>query len=296
MPKTQHWQWYVEEFAPTEQHHHAIDETLLRGRSEFQQVAVMRSPSSARCWCSTATRRVRRLDETIYHESLVHPALAAAADRSEVLILGGGEGATLREVLRAPDVAPLHDGRHRRARRRPVEDAICPSGRTARSTIRARTSSSATRWRSCARYGDALRHDHLRPHRAAGGFAQQSALQRRRLFAHQVAAGRGRRVRAASEHCRAPQCRPALQDGAHAARALRARRLVLHARAGIRYRLGVPGLQRPRRSLRARSSAIEAYCARLRGESFFYDAETHRRIFSLPLYLRRMLAAGGETF
>jgi hypothetical protein len=42
--------------------------------------------------------------------------------------------------------------------------------------------------------------------------------------------------------------------------------------------------------------SIGAYCARLRGESFFYDAVTHRRLFSLPLYLRRMLAAGGDTF
>ena len=41
---------------------------------------------------------------------------------------------------------------------------------------------------------------------------------------------------------------------------------------------------------------IEPYCAKLQGENFFYDAQTHRRIFALPLYLRRALAAGGETF
>ncbi len=41
---------------------------------------------------------------------------------------------------------------------------------------------------------------------------------------------------------------------------------------------------------------IDAYCQALRGENFFYDAETHRRIFALPLYLRRELAKRGETF
>jgi len=41
---------------------------------------------------------------------------------------------------------------------------------------------------------------------------------------------------------------------------------------------------------------IDAYAAGLRGESFFYDAETHRRIFSLPLYLRRELAKDGDVF
>jgi spermidine synthase len=43
-------------------------------------------------------------------------------------------------------------------------------------------------------------------------------------------------------------------------------------------------------------AAIDAYCAQLRGENFFYDAETHRRIFALPLYLRRELAKNGDTF
>lgn len=39
-------------------------------------------------------------DEHIYHEMLVHPALLAAEALRRVLIVGGGEGATLREVLK----------------------------------------------------------------------------------------------------------------------------------------------------------------------------------------------------
>ncbi len=42
------------------------------------------------------------LDEHRYHESLVHPAMAG--DRTRVLVLGGGDGLALREVLRYPDV------------------------------------------------------------------------------------------------------------------------------------------------------------------------------------------------
>ena len=40
------------------------------------------------------------LDERIYHEMLVHPAMTLAASRSRVLILGGGDGLALREVLK----------------------------------------------------------------------------------------------------------------------------------------------------------------------------------------------------
>jgi len=43
-------------------------------------------------------------DEARYHESLVHPAMALARTRSRVLILGGGDGCALREVLKYPDV------------------------------------------------------------------------------------------------------------------------------------------------------------------------------------------------
>jgi spermidine synthase len=43
-------------------------------------------------------------DEFIYHEALVQPALIAHPDPRRVLVLGGGEGATLREVLRHPGV------------------------------------------------------------------------------------------------------------------------------------------------------------------------------------------------
>ncbi|HEV8020914.1 MAG TPA: hypothetical protein VGP41_06590, partial [Candidatus Lustribacter sp.] len=41
---------------------------------------------------------------------------------------------------------------------------------------------------------------------------------------------------------------------------------------------------------------IDAYVGQLRGENYFYDAQTHRRLFSLPLYLRRELAKAGDVF
>ena len=43
-------------------------------------------------------------------------------------------------------------------------------------------------------------------------------------------------------------------------------------------------------------AVIDAYVDGLRGENYFYDAETHARIFSLPLYLRRELAKDGDVF
>lgn len=46
----------------------------------------------------------RRKGEHAYHESLVHPAMFAHANALRVAIVGGGEGATLREVLKHKSV------------------------------------------------------------------------------------------------------------------------------------------------------------------------------------------------
>lgn len=47
-------------------------------------------------------------DERIYHELLVHPTLTMADLRDQVLILGGGDGLALREVLKYSDVRCVH--------------------------------------------------------------------------------------------------------------------------------------------------------------------------------------------
>ncbi len=46
-------------------------------------------------------------DEEKYHEPLVHPAMKLSADREKILILGGGDGLALREVLKYPDVKSI---------------------------------------------------------------------------------------------------------------------------------------------------------------------------------------------
>ena len=53
---------------------------------------------------STANQQFSSYDEERYHEPLVHPALALAGNRAEVLILGGGDGLAVREVLKYSQV------------------------------------------------------------------------------------------------------------------------------------------------------------------------------------------------
>jgi spermidine synthase len=46
-------------------------------------------------------------DEYRYHEALVHPAFAVSARRARVLVLGGGDGLAVREILRHPEVTEV---------------------------------------------------------------------------------------------------------------------------------------------------------------------------------------------
>jgi spermidine synthase len=60
----------------------------------------MDTGSYGRCLVLDGKMQSSEADEFIYHEALVHPALLTHPEPKRVFIVGGGEGATLREILR----------------------------------------------------------------------------------------------------------------------------------------------------------------------------------------------------
>lgn len=81
-----------------------VDTVLASGRTAFQSYLFFRSPSQGVCVVLDGDIQSCAADEAIYHEALVHPAMLAHPAPRRVLIMGGGEGATAREVLRHPTV------------------------------------------------------------------------------------------------------------------------------------------------------------------------------------------------
>jgi spermidine synthase len=79
-------------------------ETLVSGKTRFQEYEIFVSRSWGKVLLLDGRLQCAQADEFIYHEALVHPALLAHPDPRRVLAVGGGEGATLREVLRHPGV------------------------------------------------------------------------------------------------------------------------------------------------------------------------------------------------
>jgi len=93
-------QWLKEWFTPNESHSHRIDHYLVRKKTKYQDAIVADSSSFGRCLILDGEMQSSQFDEFIYHECLVHPALILKDEPKSVLIMGGGEGATTREILK----------------------------------------------------------------------------------------------------------------------------------------------------------------------------------------------------
>ena len=78
---------------------HSIEEVLYTGQTRFQSAEIIRSGSFGKCLVLDGKIQSSEGDEFIYHEALVQPAMITHPRPERVFIAGGGEGATLREVL-----------------------------------------------------------------------------------------------------------------------------------------------------------------------------------------------------
>jgi spermidine synthase len=83
---------------------HRIKEQVVSTKTQFQTVKILDTYQIGRMLILDNKLQSAESDEYVYHECLVHPAMVRADKREKVLILGGGEGAALREVLRYKSV------------------------------------------------------------------------------------------------------------------------------------------------------------------------------------------------
>ncbi len=78
----------------------SIDQILAQGRTAFQSYHFWRSETLGVCIALDGDLQSVEVDVDCYHEALVHPAMLLHPAPKRVLICGGGEGATARQILR----------------------------------------------------------------------------------------------------------------------------------------------------------------------------------------------------
>ena len=295
MPKTAHWQWYVEEFFPTEQHHHAIERIYYAGRTPFQSIGVIETPVLGKMLVLDGDTQSSQHDEKIYHESLVHPAMAGAADRSDILILGGGEGATLREVLRNSDV--------RRCTMVDIDGQVID---LCKQYLPEWSGGAFDDSRARVIVGDAL--EFLAQDRDRYGVIISDLTEpledspSNPLFCDEVFRDIKSRLTEGGIYVLQASTACFHNMSLHAKMARTLGKYYEHVASFYTH---VPAFDNDWAFIACSDRVdlsqidervVNGYCKNLRGENFFYDGVTHRRIFSLPLYLRRELAKHGDTF
>jgi spermidine synthase len=97
-------EWIFEKFLPGEPQTglegFAVKKTLYAKRSQYQMVEIVDTEGFDRMLFLDNLVQLSTKHEAVYHEMLVHPAMLSCLAPKKVLILGGGDGGALREVLK----------------------------------------------------------------------------------------------------------------------------------------------------------------------------------------------------
>jgi spermidine synthase len=78
------------------------NQVLFRKKSAYQEIEVLENDHFGKILILDGLVQTTERDEFFYHELLVHPAMLSHPSPERILIVGGGDGAGLKEVLRYP--------------------------------------------------------------------------------------------------------------------------------------------------------------------------------------------------
>jgi spermidine synthase len=92
--------WFEEKLYPQYGQRFLVSRTLYRRKTPFQTLEIFDTPAFGRMLALDGICQTTEKDEFFYHEMMVHPALLAHGKARQVLIVGGGDGGILEEVLK----------------------------------------------------------------------------------------------------------------------------------------------------------------------------------------------------
>jgi spermidine synthase len=78
--------------------------TLFSGHSEFQQLDIIETVEYGRMMLLDGLVMCTERDEFVYHDMICHPALFTHPDPKQVLVIGGGDGGSIREIMKHKNV------------------------------------------------------------------------------------------------------------------------------------------------------------------------------------------------
>jgi spermidine synthase len=98
-------EWFTEEASEGHRLQWKVRRTLFRERSRYQMVEVVDTVQFGPALVLDGIMQTTTGDEFIYHEMLAYVPLNAHPRPERVLVIGGGDGGLVRDVLKCPDVS-----------------------------------------------------------------------------------------------------------------------------------------------------------------------------------------------
>lgn len=81
-----------------------VKETLYTEQTDYQHLAVVDTHELGKALVLDGIVQTTEMDEFIYHEMIAHPAMLTHPIPENILVIGGGDGGTIREVVKYPSV------------------------------------------------------------------------------------------------------------------------------------------------------------------------------------------------
>lgn len=92
--------WYTENHTKNVRFSFKVNQQLYSGKSEFQQIEIFDTREFGRVLTIDGYLMLTYKDEFIYHEMITHVAMACNPDAKRILVIGAGDGGTVRELCR----------------------------------------------------------------------------------------------------------------------------------------------------------------------------------------------------
>lgn len=96
--------WYTEKQTPNMGITCLIHETLCHIKTPFQDLAVIDTLQFGKMLVLDGMVQTTEKDEFVYHEMIAHIAMQAHPNPKDVLVVGGGDGGAIRELIKYPSV------------------------------------------------------------------------------------------------------------------------------------------------------------------------------------------------
>jgi len=94
-------------YAPI-QYSYEVEDILYRGKSKFQEIMVIQNPHFGKMLILDGVVQITERDEFFYHEMLTHVVLYAHPAPKKVIVIGGGDGGAVREILKHKTVEKVY--------------------------------------------------------------------------------------------------------------------------------------------------------------------------------------------